>query len=197
MKIQYAMHDNPPMFYTDMEESYCWPDFVTKDILQNRQIGSLIRSFGYSDFFIIPIGECILRSRILLEVATKDDNISNFRDHVKSCKNALQLLAEAIDYIGRRKFPKIFMYKILSEPNEVRMTPQRLKVLETLAAGDKTLPQAADHLGISIHTINKHIAEARKALGASTIPGAVYKAIKTGLIHSHQPSTSTGSRGFL
>jgi len=51
-----------------------------------------------------------------------------------------------------------------------------------MAKNDLTLTQAADKLCLSTHTINKHMAMAKKELGARTQATAIYRAIQGGLI---------------
>jgi len=113
-------------------------------------------------------------------VATRDKSVIQFRAHVQNCKNTLHQLAQAIDYVGTRKFPDFFLCE--HECQKIVITPKPLVLLNMLAQEDLTLLQTADKLSISIHTADKHISAVKKALGASTIHGAIYKAIKVGLI---------------
>jgi len=99
---------------------------------------------------------------------------------VEVCKDPLHILAQAIDYVGTRKFPDFFLCE--HECQKIVITPKPLVLLNMLAQEDLTLLQTADKLSISIHTADKHISAVKKALGASTIHGAIYKAIKVGLI---------------
>ena len=57
-----------------------------------------------------------------------------------------------------------------------------MQMLEMMAQRDRTLAQTAEALGISLHTANQHIASARKSLFCKTNAGAVYAAVKEGLI---------------
>ena len=180
LSLQCAMNDNGPIFHSVIEDYVNDVPFVTDTITQNREIFKLLKSFGYSDFYFIPLGAHNGNGRVLLSVATKDKSVIQFRAHVENCKDALHLLAQAIDYVGTRKFPDFFLCE--HECQKIVITPKPLVLLNMLAQEDLTLLQTADKLSISIHTADKHISAVKKALGASTIHGAIYKAIKVGLI---------------
>lgn len=164
---KYAMNDNGPIFHSEIENHINEACYVTDEIRHNREIFKLFKSFSYNDFYFIPLGAHNGKWRILLSVATKDDNIADFKRHVENCKGALFLLAEAIEYIGVRKSFKIFLDE--GRSHGIKITPKQLILLNTLAREDLNLPKIADKLCISIHTANKHIAAARQALEVSTI----------------------------
>jgi len=180
LSLQCAMNDNGPIFHSVIEDYINEVPFVTDAITQNKEIFKLLKSFGYVDFYFIPIGAHNGNGRVLLSVATKQENVAQFRARVESCKDTLLQLAQAIDYVGTRKFPNFFLSE--NESQKIIITPKPLILLNILAQDDLTLAQTADKLSISIHTADKHISAVKKALGASTIQGAIYKAIKAGLI---------------
>ena len=180
LSLQCAMNDNGPIFHSVIENYVNDVPFVTDTITQNREIFKLLKSFGYCDFYFIPLGAHNGNGRVLLSVATKDKSVIQFRAHVEVCKDTLHILAQAIDYVGTRKFPDFFLCE--HECQKIVITPKPLVLLNMLAQEDLTLLQTADKLSISIHTADKHISAVKKALGASTIHGAIYKAIKVGLI---------------
>lgn len=180
LTLQCAMSDNGPIFHSVIEEYVNKVPFVTDAIKQNREIFKLLKSFGYIDFYFIPLGAHNGNGRVLLSVATRDESAVNFRTRVENCKETLHLLAEAIDYVGTRKFPSFFLCE--SDNKDIIITPKPLILLNILAQEDLTLRQTANKLCISIHTADKHISAVKKALGAHTIHGAIYKAIKAGLI---------------
>ena len=180
LALQCAMNDNGPIFHSVIEDYINDVPFVTDAIMQNREIFKLLKSYGYIDFYFIPLGAHNGNGRVLLSVATKDKSVAQFRAHVESCKDTLHLLAQAIDYVGTRKFPNFFLCE--KESQKIIITPKPLNLLNILAQNDLTLTQTADKLSISIHTADKHISAVKRALGASTIHGAIYKAIKAGLI---------------
>ena len=57
-----------------------------------------------------------------------------------------------------------------------------MQLLERMGQHDRTLVQAAQDLGISLNTANQHIAKARRSFTCQTNAGAIYAAVKQGLI---------------
>ena len=76
------------------------------------------------------------------------------------------------------------LYNQLSRSMDKKAFAKRrpMQLLELMGQRDRTLAQAAQDLGISLNTANQHIAEARKSLLCKTSAGAVYVAVKEGLI---------------
>ncbi|MBL4803049.1 MAG: autoinducer binding domain-containing protein [Emcibacter sp.] len=181
MVLKAGLDDNGPFFQSEIEDYVRNVPFLTDEIRANRQTCKLITSFGFVDFFYMPLGAHNGNGRVMLCVATEDKDVPTFKDHIRKCKHVLRDLVEAVDYVGTRKFPDSFLCE--SESRDIVITPKPLIVLNVLAENDLTLMQTAHKLGISIHTADKHMAAAKKALGANTMHGAIYKAIKVGLIN--------------
>jgi len=181
MVLDIVRNDNGPFFQSDIERWIHSFPHTTKKIIQNRKICKLYKSFGYDDFYYVPLGEHVGNDngRVVLYVGIENKDVIDFKAHIRRCKHMLRDLAEAVDYIGTRKFPDSFLF--LRKSRAIKITPRPLLVLEALAS-DLTLIQVAEKLGISIHTADKHSAAAKKALNANTIHGAIYKARKLGLI---------------
>ena len=57
-----------------------------------------------------------------------------------------------------------------------------MQLLERMGQRDRTLVQAAQDMGISLNTANQHIAKARRSFTCQTNTGAIYAAVKQGLI---------------
>ena len=62
------------------------------------------------------------------------------------------------------------------------LTDQQLRLLKVLVRQDITLKQAATYLNRSPHTLNKHIADIKRALGTRTMVGTVFRAVQLDLI---------------
>jgi DNA-binding NarL/FixJ family response regulator len=105
---------------------------------------------------------------------------SHFQRQIAKHEQDLNQLAQAIDYVGTRKFPESFLNS--KENSQITVTPKPLQLLNTLAKDNITLKNAASQLSISLDTANKHIANIKRALGANTQAAAVYRAIKEELI---------------
>ena len=63
----------------------------------------------------------------------------------------------------------------------MKLTPKQLEALNHAAHG-LHMKQVADRMGISMSTVDKHLAAARHRLHAKTLANAVYKAVKGGFL---------------
>ena len=183
LTLQYAMNDNGPIFHSVIEDYVTKSPFITDAIKQNREIFKLLKSYGFNDFYFIPLGAHNGNGRVFLAVAARDQNLKDFQNQVEKSKMTLHMLAEAIDYIGTRKYSEFFLGE--NESRDIVIHPKPLILINTLVKGDLTLAQTADKLGISVPTADKHIAAVKEALGTNTTAGAIYKAMKSGPIDYH------------
>ena len=176
--ICYNQSLSAPILRSGIEDYMANAPVETRDMARNRMLSDLYKSHGIFDCYLIPIIDG--NRRYLLSIMARTDDIGGFYDMIAACAPELALLGKLISQLGNLKFKNIF--KNPEHSGHIRLTPRPRRLLTTLAKNDLTLVQVADRLGISIHTADKHIAVVKKAFGARTISGAVYMALKTGLI---------------
>ena len=169
-----------PIFSSTIEQYISNSPFETEIFKRNHAFYRVCKCYGYYDFYFIPIKALNGNGNAMLSVFTKKMESSGFQCQIAKHKQDLNQLAQAIDYIGTRKFPESFLHS--KENSLITVTPAPLQLLTTLAKDNITLKIAASQLGISLNTANKHIANIKHALGANTQAAAVYLAIKEGLI---------------
>ncbi len=182
MIYQHCEHSQKPFFLSEVEGFINGATFESEQFSRTRNIIECYHSNGYCDVYFIPfrtkVGTGICNA--LLSVMTKDCTQHEFRQIVDKSKTVLHLLAEAVDFIGATKHGNYFDKIDKSEKNVIAQKPLRL--LEVMVKGNMALKDAADKLCISLDTANKHIASAKKSLGAKTQAAAIYNALKLGLI---------------
>lgn len=150
----------------------------THDMARNRKLSNLYKCHGFYDYYLIPISSG--PTCYLLSVTTQASDMDAFYENITAHEQELSLLANLILQLGLLKFKNLFQE---DEPlKEIKLHSKPLKLLKTLAENDLTLDQTADKLCISLHTADKHSSGIRKALGAKTLVGAVYMALRRGLI---------------
>jgi DNA-binding CsgD family transcriptional regulator len=147
-------------------------------LLHQRQIQfMLITSARNHEYYISLNGRRFGGTRIISK--------NGFTKHDPSLghdKTAIALyhLINAIAQVGCKRFSQLFLRGTGAKRCSVSPQPQRL--LNILASQDKSLSQAAEQLGITINTVNKHMATAKSALGTNTIAGTIWAAVIEGLI---------------
>jgi len=173
----YGRSASAPTLRSTIEEHMAAAPVETRDMVRNRELSALFKSHGFYDFYLIPLSSG--RNRYLFSV-TAEDIGPDFYKKITRYRRSLSLLAEIIVTFGQRKFPGHFAGA--AEKEDIVMNSQPQAVLTLLATEDIALPQVADKLDRSIHTINQQIAAARRALGTRTTHTAIYRAIQQGFI---------------
>lgn len=176
--LRYCLENIRPALLSSIQEYLFSAPYTTEAIERNRAIQSLIEQFDYADFYGIPIPHPDA-DNALFAVSAKNVDRIELQRLVNTGNAALTLLARAIDRIGATRFPgHFFRCKERCGP----LNPRPLLLLTLIATENMTIAEAANKMGISLHTANKQMAAAKQALGASTQASAVYLAMKEGLI---------------
>jgi DNA-binding CsgD family transcriptional regulator len=178
--LQYATINTKPIYKSAIDRYVESSPFISETIIANRESRKVTESCGYNDFYDIPIRACNGNGNVMLAVTAKDLDIHQFYQLVEQNKEELQVLAQAIDHIGTRKFPTDFLGA--AENRKIAINSRPLELLRVMAAENLTLNDAAKRLHISVSTANQHVAAARSALDANTNLTALYRAMKEGLI---------------
>jgi DNA-binding CsgD family transcriptional regulator len=74
--------------------------------------------------------------------------------------------------------------RCLAVPEVVHLTPRESDVIRLIALGC-TYAQAADRLGVSVHTITSHVKNAYRKLGVHCAAAAVMRAVELRLLAGH------------
>lgn len=178
--LQYAVENTRPIYQSVIDTYIDTAPFETITIKKNKQIQAFVKEIGFLDYYNIPIRSANRNGNVLLSVTTRFMDSLRFRCQVQKVKDKLESLCRAIDAVGISRFPESFLNS--SESATLFMGAKPLLLLRLIGNEDLTLTQAAEKMNISLKTANKHIANAREALGARTTQGAVAKAWKLGLL---------------
>lgn len=178
--LQHAARSLEPVFQADIDEFLLDSPVVTDSILSNLGGRRIRFDLGYEEYFGMPIPAANGNGNILMAVTSTDMSPQDFRARIVRAQSSLRMVADAIDYVGIKRFSSYFLGQ--NEDNSVLVHPKPLRLLLTIASENLSLKDAARKLCISESTANQHIAAAKKALGATTTASAVYKAIQCGLI---------------
>lgn len=167
-----------PILRSTIEDYMTNAPVETRDMARNRKLSNLYKCHGFYDYYLIPISSGA--ACYLLSVTTQASDMDAFYQNITAHERELSLLANLILQLGLLKFKNLFQE---DKPlKEINIHSKPLKLLKTLAENDLTLDQTADKLCISLHTADKHSSVIRKALGAKTLVGAVYMALRHGII---------------
>ena len=181
--LKYLAVNKNPIFRSAVDEFVNGASFKTEEITRNQELTRLIRSYGYEDYYGLPM-ESRSGGRCLFTVQGISMPKHLLQERVEGCKGRLELLCCAIDYICAIRFTRAMAGSKRSETIKLTTRPQEL--LTHLAINDCNLNQAAQAMNISVKTANVHIATVKKAFGVTTSTAAVAHAIKHGFINLDQ-----------
>ncbi len=175
--VGYLLANSRPIYRTTIEHHIETSPVETKLVQRNRELISMWRNFGYLESYLIPVDE----DGTTLTVTARNEPAVTVQRKVKGCTEELSALGKVIRHVCLRKFPDVLSPdKAGSAPVEINKRP--LEVLSALANGCPTVYAVAAELGISINTANHHIATAKTALRATSLPHAIAIAIRRGLV---------------
>ena len=175
--ISYANDARHPVLRSRIEDYMSAAPVQTREMIRNQDLSILYKGHEFYEFYLIPIvsgGE-----RYLFSI-TSEDIAPDFLKKLRKHPEAIQLVAEICVSFGQRKFPEHF--RAGGERKEIKLQLQPLMDISRIAQEDLTIQQIAHRTERSVHTINQHLAAARKALNSKTTHGAIYRAIQEGLI---------------
>ncbi len=139
---------------------------------QYKRTADLTRDFGFRNGVAIPIStRRQVASAISIEL-TRDFSEGEYLDCYAAHERDIRLVAEVFH---------AHMDQGALAAEHYGVTPRETEVLQWLADG-LIAKQIAHRIGTSVHTVNKHIANAKQRLNAATTTQAVARAIALNLI---------------
>jgi DNA-binding CsgD family transcriptional regulator len=176
--LSYLLTNDVPKFRSTIEDFIDSAPMETDLIRRNRDISSAWKTHGYFDSYLIPINS---EDGTVFMISSKYEDPQSIRRKIEHHKDELIALGKAIRHVCLRKFSDIISVKDTGTP-PLTITKRPLDVLRALANGCPTVYTVAAEMGISINTVNHHIATAKVSLRASSLPHAVAIAIREGLL---------------
>lgn len=173
--------EDKPIFRSTVNRYIERAPFSNEAFTRILKLRDYTAGLGFFDYYHRSLRTTNGNGNAVLSVTARNVRVGEFHSRIAKREEELNLLTRVIDYVGSLKFPQYFMDT--SESREVVISPRPLVLLHVLARSDVTVSQAADQLGISVSSVNKHIAALKQAFGAKTLWGALYKATKAGLIN--------------
>ena len=101
-------------------------------------------------------------------------------DDVDQLRAGLAIMKQIAD--KRREIDGLYAHLSRSMGRQAFARRRPMQILGLMGQRDQTLARTAEKLGISESTANQHIATARRSFFCKTNAGAVYAAVKEGLI---------------
>lgn len=179
LTLQHANERATPFFRSTINDYVSHSPFTCDHTRCMRDVTELNKSFGYHDFYNVPVKAKNGNGLVLLTVTQRGLPPAALKRKVQECRPDLQLLCDAIDFVATRKFPDQLLGEEKREAGVIVINPKPLRVLDMLANNDLNITQVAVELNVNVVTANRHLHAVRKAFGVKTN----YAAIKQGILN--------------
>ncbi len=176
--VGYLSANSRPAYRTTIEKYIQSSPVKTKLFERNQELNSVWRNFGFLECYLIPIDK---DDGSTFTVSVRYETPEQIQSRVEMCRKELIALGKVIRHVCQQKFSSIFRLEE-PEPASISINRRPLEVIKALANGCPTVYAVAAELGLSINTVNHHIATAKEALGATSLPHAVAIAIRAELV---------------
>lgn len=178
-----AMEQTTPIFRSQINEHVFQASFTYGEYTRcMREANNLNKSFGYYDYYNVPIKARNGNGHVVLSVTCRGLSPTGLKRKVQRCISDLQLLCEAIDFVSTNKFADDLLGLEGQERRTIKINSRPLEVLNMLANSDLNITEVAARMGINTVTANRHLQAARKAFGVKTNHAAIRQGILNKLI---------------
>lgn len=171
---------NEIMFLSTMLEWAAKAPAAVEPLERFGDVGKFFAACGFHDVCVIPGRSATGTGNCILLVGRKGRLPDHFRRHVMEHEQFLLMLPGLLEYMALRVAGTSLWAEVRGRSLNIGEAP--LNLLTKLGPGDLTLNDAANELGISVHTANQHAASARRAFEAKTTTGAIHRAVRAKLI---------------
>lgn len=183
LALKHAFEHTQAMFRSEVNEHIFQAPVAYGEYTRcAHEINELNKSFGYFDYYTIPIKARNGNGNVAFSVTRRGQSPTELKRRVQQCVSDLQLLCEAIDFVSTRKFAKDLLGREDQESRVIKINPRPLEVLDMLANNDLNITEVAARMGINTVTANRHLQAARKAFGVRTNHAAIKQGILNKLI---------------
>ena len=145
-------------------------------IRKNFQSHELMEHYGYYDAYYNPMTNQHTNSKIVVSILSEGVKRQEFRRLILEKKLQISSLSKVIDTL---LFQQGLMEKTVSTKT---LSPAEINIMNAIGRDSMTQKQAAETLGITVRTVEKHCENIKKVLNKPTISGCLFKAIKENLI---------------
>ncbi|MEM8682173.1 MAG: autoinducer binding domain-containing protein [Pseudomonadota bacterium] len=181
--LLHAIEHTRPIFRSTVNEHVLEAPFTYGEHTRcMREAYKLNKSFGYYDFYNVPIKASNGNGNVVLSVTRRGLSPTQLKRQVQQCVTDLQLLCEAIDFVSISKHADKLLEPDDEEGRVIKINPRPLMVLDMLANSDLNITEVAAKMGINVVTANRHLQAARKAFGVKTNHAAIKQGIQNKLI---------------
>lgn len=177
---QYILANDKPIFLSEIQHCLSFTPYETAESKIYKEIFALLKSYDYTEFFYIPFGHMVEKSKFTLAIATKSPDLSEFHTIIEKVKPQLIALTRSIQHVEETRYPGLM--PPTDKMKKINLNPDHLELLQIMVRDDLTLVNAAERLNISRDIANRRIKSIKHNLCVNTIAKVIWRVVKAGLI---------------
>ncbi len=179
-----------PFFQSTIENHILNSPYSVPLFERNLVLMQLSRSFGFDDYYFIPMHSMCGDWNILLTLALKDCKTADFCQIIEAQGSLLNILCHAIDWIIFTRLYKEFLVPHAKRP----LSQEAIDYANLLINYDFTQKQANYYIGVDKSKGSRLINEIKAVVGAKTHWSALIKVVMDGHI-PYKPETKRKNQG--
>jgi hypothetical protein len=179
MTLQHVLSSDSSVFQSNFHQMVEECSLSGEILLRNRELFRMTRSYGFEDYFNLPISS-IDGGRAVFCICCKGSDIASFRENVSSNIQEINLIAKVTDEIGVSRFSKYILNP--KTINEKIISSRGLKLLQLMHTEHVSQKVAASMMHITERTAARHSAKIRELLGVTNSRDAIMLSLRRGYI---------------
>jgi len=166
-----------PIFRSVVDDHIFSAGYEPPAFARHKEFVGYLHSFNIFDIYYYPFDTCEGKAGAAAFCLWNSGNPEVLHQAVELLGNDLALLATSFDRVARTKFASTY-----NRSTRLIVSDIKLETLRYIALKDISASTVATLRGVHEVTVNKQIAEVKRLLGVSTLPGLIVEAIRSGLV---------------
>jgi len=166
-----------PLFRSVVDEHVFAAEYEPPVFLRHKEFVTWLRSFGIVEIYYHPFAPADGKGASSVFCLWQKGNPDILHGAVQRLGEDVALLAAQFERVAKTRFPLAYRRSTQLIISGIKRETLRILVEKDISAGTVALLR-----GVHEVTVNKQIADVKRALGVSTLTGLIVEAIKSGLV---------------
>lgn len=177
LTIKYSTMPEYSPYYSDLRQYLSKSPAKITDIAKTLAVYDLMSSFNLHDAY--SRSEWHNNHQLMFSVMTEGLRPEEFKRLLTDRRSRISFLSTLTCEL--LTLPK-FLPHTSNSKNIAGLTKKQIEIIAAMGKHSMTQQQAADHVGLAEATVRLYCHEIKQKLGVKTMPGAVFEAIRLGII---------------
>ena len=168
------------VFYSDLFLYFSSCPFALRQIEKTMLVHELLTNYGFYDSYSVPMIVKKTNSKIVFSLQCESVKLNEFKQLIRDRKAYIVILSKIINLLLEQNW--FILNDDGNEGEQIKLMSKEIAILEAMGKYGLTQVQAADYVGLADSSVRTYCKHSKRKLGTRTLPNAVYKALKMGII---------------